>query len=140
MKKLDSNLTVAFASAGILAAALVSDVHSGRVLLEGVPLPPVCIFKLLTSLDCPGCGLTRALILAVHGHFLDSYYMHIWGIPLTIFLGIQVPYRLFRYRNPGWQPRALPVPVKKWISPAVFLSFLLPWAAKTAAVLIIQYL
>ena len=140
MRKLDPNLTIAATSAGILLGALVSNVHSGSVTLAGVPMPPVCVFKLLTSLDCPGCGLTRALVLAVHGRFLQSYYMHIWGTPLLILLLFQVPYRLFRFFKPQWQAPTLPESIKKWVSPAVFLSFLLPWVVKTAAALMIQYL
>ena len=30
---------------------------------------PPCIFHLLTGLDCPGCGGTRALYHLLHGHF-----------------------------------------------------------------------
>jgi uncharacterized protein DUF2752 len=140
MKKLDSNLTIALTSAAILIVSGITRANSGSVILAGVPLPPVCIFKLLTTFDCPGCGLTRALILAAHGHFGQSYYMHIWGIPLLFLLLFQIPYRLFRYWHPRWTPPAFPVMVKKWVSQAVFLSFLMPWAAKTAALLIVQYL
>jgi hypothetical protein len=140
MKKVNPDLAVALTSAGILTAAFATSVQSGSVVLANIPLPTVCAFKLLTSLDCPGCGLTRALVLAAHAHFTESYFMHIWGIPLLFLLLFQIPYRLVRYRNPRWQPPSVPVAVKKWISPAVFLSFLLPWAVKTTAILMIRYL
>src|SRR5271170_2433470 len=31
---------------------------------------PVCLFHQLTGLNCPGCGMTRALYALLHGNFL----------------------------------------------------------------------
>jgi hypothetical protein len=33
---------------------------------------PVCQFHKLTSLNCPGCGMTRALYALLHGDFLTA--------------------------------------------------------------------
>jgi len=33
---------------------------------------PVCQFHRLTGLNCPGCGMTRALYALLHGHFADA--------------------------------------------------------------------
>ncbi len=40
---------------------------------------PLCFFKSLTQLDCPGCGLTRSFISISHGHFLEALRFNILG-------------------------------------------------------------
>jgi hypothetical protein len=67
---------------------------SSLVLLVGsaVPLswltsgPPFCPFKLATGLPCPGCGLTRAVVAALHGDPSTSFYFHPLGAPLVLAL------------------------------------------------------
>ena len=34
------------------------------------PFYPVCLFHAVTGLNCPGCGMTRALSALLHGNFL----------------------------------------------------------------------
>ena len=36
----------------------------------------VCIFKTLTGIPCPGCGMTRALVAAARGRFELAFYFH----------------------------------------------------------------
>jgi len=33
---------------------------------------PICVFHKLTGLNCPGCGMTRALYALLHGDFLTA--------------------------------------------------------------------
>ena len=42
---------------------------------------PLCMFKGLTGLDCPGCGMTRAFLFIGHGRFADAAAMHPASIP-----------------------------------------------------------
>ena len=34
------------------------------------PFYPVCLFHAVTGLNCPGCGMTRAVSALLHGNFL----------------------------------------------------------------------
>ena len=37
---------------------------------------PVCLFRALTGLPCPGCGLTRALSSLIQGHPAAAFSYH----------------------------------------------------------------
>src|SRR5213082_114107 len=64
------------AAAVLLGAALVppSWVAAG---------PPLCPFRLLTGLPCPGCGLTRSVVSLAHGDLAAALTFHPLG-PLLI--------------------------------------------------------
>ena len=140
LKRLNDQILIVFISGFILAAGWLSSASSERVQLLGVGIPTLCGFKLITTWDCPGCGLTRSLILALHGNWIASYWMHIWGIPLMFLLFFQIPYRLYRYFTTQPVFPKLPQTIKKWINPAIFLSLMLPWVLKTIAWAMIGYL
>jgi hypothetical protein len=42
------------------------------VYFRGEPLPEACSLRKLYGLPCPTCGMTRGLVLAVHGKLADS--------------------------------------------------------------------
>ncbi len=46
-----------------------------------------CPMKILTGIPCPGCGMTRAVILMLTGHFTESLEMHPMAL-LWILLGL----------------------------------------------------
>jgi len=93
-----------------LAAAILSPVglHGETGLsLFGIALPTLCLFRLSTGLPCASCGLTRAVVLLLHGRLADSLAVHPFGIAavgLGLFL---VPPRLaaLRGRRGPWISR-----------------------------------
>jgi hypothetical protein len=67
----------------LLAAAALGAVVAGVVLLRlydpnqpGSPFPP-CVFRTLTGLFCPGCGITRMLHALVHGDLARAAGMNL---------------------------------------------------------------
>jgi hypothetical protein len=61
----------------LLAAALPS---------QGAGVP-ICLFRYVTGLPCPGCGLTRSFSCILHGEFERGYDLHPFGyllLPLFI--------------------------------------------------------
>jgi uncharacterized protein DUF2752 len=51
---------------------------------------PVCIFRLLTGLQCPGCGSTRAMHQILHGHLATAFTLN----PLLL---VSIPFLLFAF-------------------------------------------
>ena len=48
---------------------------ASEIPLEGVALIP-CVFHAVTDVPCLGCGMTRACLALIHGHFADAWRYH----------------------------------------------------------------
>lgn len=74
------------ASVGVAAAAgcvLLGVTHTTGV---GTPL---CPFKVMTGLDCPGCGMTRGLNQLVRGHVgtaIDYNVLLVLAVPVLLYV------------------------------------------------------
>ena len=66
------NILALAALAGLVVARLLTVKHAGRV-------PELCVFRRVTGMPCPSCGLTRATIAAAHGDFGSSVRLHPLG-------------------------------------------------------------
>ena len=49
-------------------------------------IPVTCIFKSVTGILCPACGMTRAFWLIINFNFLEALYFNILSIPFFIFI------------------------------------------------------
>ena len=63
------------------------------VLLYYIPLEwlknqhSVCLFKNITGNECYGCGMTRAILSAIHFHFADAFlYNKLYLIVLPVLI------------------------------------------------------
>ena len=74
--------------------ARVPDGQPEAVELWGHKIPPMCLFRRLTGRPCPGCGITRAVILAVHGRIKQSLEVHPSGVWVCAWLGVQLLVRM----------------------------------------------
>lgn len=79
-----------------------------------------CPFQRLTGIDCPGCGMTRAVLLVLQGRFSDALRQHwmVWSLP-ALYLVFLTDGRIFR---------------RKWMNHALITllaaGFLLHWGWK----------
>ncbi|MCC7369613.1 MAG: DUF2752 domain-containing protein [Chloroflexi bacterium] len=99
--------------------------------------PQLCIFKLMSGLPCPGCGLTRAVVLLMHGDLTGSLYYH----PLAVFLVLAAlllvavdAYAWWR-AHPGGLAATKPSWLLEWLSktpaPWVLIGLMLAlWAVR----------
>ncbi|MBF0360570.1 MAG: DUF2752 domain-containing protein [Oligoflexia bacterium] len=49
------------------------------------PIPDLCLFHLLTHLQCPGCGMTRAILSIINGDISQAFYYNPFFILLFIY-------------------------------------------------------
>ncbi|MBN1444997.1 MAG: DUF2752 domain-containing protein [Candidatus Omnitrophica bacterium] len=65
------------------------------VLLFAMPVstiegfPSICLYKNIFGKDCPGCGMTRAVLSLLHLHFAEAFAfnrMIVIVFPLIVFL------------------------------------------------------
>ena len=84
----------------IAAAALLSVPDAGQVSLpmELGTLPVLCPVKLLTSVNCAGCGLTRSFVCIAHGEWNRAWHFHPAGFVIFLSVASQIPYRVFLLR------------------------------------------
>jgi hypothetical protein len=73
--KIAAPQSLAFFTVVVLVVAALG---SGAVLFFFDPAKhsfyPICLFHLLTGLNCPGCGATRAAYQLLHGHLLGALH------------------------------------------------------------------
>lgn len=74
------------------------------------PFYPVCLFHALTGLNCPGCGMTRALYALLHGNVLLALKDNALFVTLAAVLAVWSA-RL-AVRKLRCQPAALIMPSK----------------------------
>ena len=66
----------------------------------GLPLP--CVFRLITGLKCPGCGVTRMCLSLLEFDFVSSFYYNpVIFCLLPVFAGIffHIVYRYIKYNT-----------------------------------------
>jgi Protein of unknown function (DUF2752) len=67
--------------------------------LQSPPLPfDTCLFKIVTGLPCPSCGMTHSFISLGHGHVREAFFYNLMGpfvyFSLLVILSISI-YELF---------------------------------------------
>lgn len=79
---------------------------------------PRCVFKMLTGLDCPGCGTTRALHHLLHGRVEEAFRLNPMLFVLMVVALFALP-SLLR----GQQPHFITRPWFGWTAFFVLTSY-----------------
>ena len=92
---------------------------------------PVCPFRALTGLNCPGCGTARGLHQLLHGNVLTAFELN----PLLVLTLPVLAYILISYTRFAITGRAMPQvafsPKYVWLLSALVLGF---WVFRNTAV------
>ena len=92
-----SNLAIFLVCFGILLGSLILTPpknESPNVQIGNIPLPGICTFRSLTGIPCPGCGLLRSMVSAMHGAVARSLEYHRLGLITIVYLLLQFLFRL----------------------------------------------
>ncbi len=60
---------------------------------------PICLFKNIFGLNCPGCGMTRAISCVFHADFVGAFFHNksvVVVFPLICFIYIQQVIAIYR--------------------------------------------
>jgi hypothetical protein len=82
---------------GILSGCLVlTPPKNGSpcVQIGNIPLPGICMFRSVTGIPCPGCGLLRSMVSAMHGDVAKSLEYHRLGLITLVYVALQFLFRL----------------------------------------------
>jgi hypothetical protein len=131
--------------AGIAVVAVVAVVaalalHPGDdprwvYLPNGDQFGDTCGFLAKTGLPCPQCGMTRAFVHGVRGHFVRAFLASPGGFAL--FAWIEVAGAIGAYRLLRRDPFAVVLPWKVpvyWAMTWMTLFYLLPWLLRLGGV------
>ena len=80
---------------------------------------PVCQFHKLTGLNCPGCGMTRALYALLHGNFLTALHDNVLFIVGIFFLAARGGWWLMARRRGRMNGEFFPL---KFLWPLLILA------------------
>ena len=97
---------VGFAPPLLLLAFLAPLPHGPAGQIAG--LPSLCVFHNVTGQPCLGCGMTRALVCAAHGHFAQATIFHPLGLFVFTALVFVTLARLAEWVQPDWKMRLPP--------------------------------
>ena len=89
-------------------------------------LPKLCLFRNITGIGCPGCGMTRSLIATAHLHFEDAILFHPLGPPVLILLLLYSLTHVIKLRSRTGHVQQIP----KVIPIALTMCFAVVWAAR----------
>jgi len=103
----------------LLALNLFNGIQSNHTL---------CIFKNLTGIPCPGCGLTRGTLAIFEGNFSEAFSYNILSIPIMLAALISIGWLSFDLiKKKDTFIKAINIPVKITYLIPFFILTLTSW-------------
>ena len=95
-------------------------------------LPGICVWKNISGIECPGCGLSRCFVEIGHGHWRNAWHHNPAGFLIFGLVVYQLPYRglqLWRLRgdNSDASHQLFYVNLTVWV---VVTALIAQWIAK----------
>lgn len=136
MRKLISKfrlLSKKFPYKSIIALILISGGYFVLLLMDYQPEfmnrdQSLCIFKNITDVPCPGCGMGRASLSIFEGDFFTAVYYNILSIPFTVIVFVVIIwllYDLIRGKDSFWKNLDRPLSIKAKL--IVVIVLLVTW-------------
>lgn len=72
--------------------------------LGSIPLPQTCASVRDFGIECPGCGLTRSWVSALHGRLAESFAHHRLGWLILLYAMTQILRHGLLLAQPDWRP------------------------------------
>jgi hypothetical protein len=119
--------------ASLAAARVFASADAAAVRVAGAELPAVCVSRLLLGLSCPGCGMTRSVLMTLGGDLRGALAANPAGPLLVValaLLGAQLLYAASRAPAEGAGRRAPGPRLRFWAS---------AYAAVVVSVMVIQW-
>jgi hypothetical protein len=122
-------------TAGLTGAALLASLAFARGLAQATPaavhvagreLPIICPSRLLFGVNCPGCGMTRSVLLTLGGDLRGALHVNPAGPVLVVALVLLAAQLLLAARAPEGSSEGAPSVPRR----------LLPWASLYGAVVV----
>ena len=67
----------------------------------------ICVFRSISGIDCPGCGITHSVMAMYRGHLGDALSIHPSGPAIVGLVGIMTSYLLAvllsKYKGMEWR-------------------------------------
>lgn len=111
----------------VIGATLVPAPAPGATTVLG--LPKLCLFRNVTGIACPGCGMTRSLIATGHLHFEDALTFHPLG-PVVFVILITYSLSFLQRRRPDKQVPQMALRWQSAIPVLTAIGFGAVWVAR----------
>lgn len=116
----------------VAVAAIAGPVALASVMIGG---PPLCGFRVLFGIPCPGCGLTRCLSALAHGDLGGAFHVHPAGPFFLLYLGAMWGTAWWSYARRGDLRSPLAKAIPGWVHLAIVGAMMAVWVVRFFGVL-----